>query len=257
MGYQSPAVALRPTARSPNRGVKSLVRDCLSCVRRTESPWCALDDGDVARIEMAKVCKPYLAGQSIFEQGSTCRGLFCITSGMVALRQTDTGGSSVIIRIAGEKGLLGYRTFFSADAYPVSAEALTPASVCFIPRQVILDIIERNQNVALYFLQRLATDQAAVQDKFLDSSFHCVRDRLVRLVLAFAGRHGVVRQDGSLEIHLPIARKDMAAMIGACTESVIRAMRSLEEKKLAIFEGRMVVIPRPDLLSEDRARHLH
>ncbi len=111
MRCQSPPVALRLTAQPRNRGVKSPTRERFSCPRRVESPRCLLDDEDVARIEMAKVCKPYLAGQSIFEQGSTCRGLFCIVSGMVAARQTEAGGGSVIIRVAGEGGLPGYRTF--------------------------------------------------------------------------------------------------------------------------------------------------
>lgn len=229
----------------------SLKRECASCPHIKESPWCHLDDQEISRITRIKKCQPYLTGQLLFEQGMPCKGIFCVVSGIVAVRQSAADGSSVIIRIAGEGDLLGYRTFFSGEDYPDSAEALSPSMVCFIPCQTLSEIIKETPEVARHFLRRLAADQGAIQEKFLQTSNCSVRDRLLGLLATFKNSYGSPIAGGELEIRLPLTRKDLAAMIGTCTESVIRAMRALEKDGVARFSGRMVVVAKPDLLCDD------
>lgn len=230
---------------------RSVKRECAACPRRGESPWCLLDRKTLNHLNGGKECRPYLAGQTIFEQGTPCQGIFCIVSGTVAVRQNAADGGSVIIRLACEGDLLGYRTYFSEGPYPDSAEALTSALICFISRPVIQDILERHPAISAHFLRRMAADQGDIQDKFLQSSNCSVRDRLLCLLEALRGRYGASRVDGSVEIALPVARKDLAAMIGASTESVVRAMRTLEEEGVAVFEGRRVIVPTAGALCGD------
>lgn len=223
----------------------SLLKDCLSCPRITDSPWCNLDAETTAYLSAAKVCRPYIPGQALYRHGDSCHGLFCVLTGTVVVRRSNADGASVIVRIAGAGDILGYRTFFAEEAYPDSAEALIAATVCFIGREAVQTLMEDHPEVARRFLRRMACDQSETQERLLQNAACSVRDRVVRLLYALKCRYGTTRQDGSLEIRLPIGRKDIAEMIGSCAESVIRAMRSLEAEGLAVFNGRLAVIADP------------
>lgn len=237
-------VVAGPTVRM-NVQLGSLLKDCLSCPRLTDSPWCDLDAEATAFLSNAKVCRPYIPGQALYHHGDPCHGLYCVLTGTVVVRRSNADGASVIVRIAGAGDILGYRTFFAEEPYPDRAEALTAATVCFITREAVQYLMDGYPDIARRFLRRMACDQSEVQERLLQNAACSVRDRVVRLLYALKYRYGTACKDGSLEIRLPIGRKDIAEMIGSCAESVIRAMRSLEAEELAVFKARLVVIADP------------
>ncbi len=80
-------------------------------------------------------------------------------------------------------------------------------------------------------------------DEKLESASRSVRERVARLVLLLADRYGVEVPGQGFALELPLARQDMAAMLGVRAESVARAVRALEDDGVASFDGRAVTIP--------------
>ncbi len=78
-----------------------------------------------------------------------------------------------------------------------------------------------------------------------------VRERVARLLVELVDRFGAEGPDGALSLTLPLARQDMAALLGVRAESIARAVRALEVDGVARFSGRQVTIPSLDpLLAE-------
>lgn len=228
---------------------------CFSCPARALGEWCALDGEDLALLNRVKVANLYTAGQHIFYQGNPSLGLYCVESGTVAIRKTDAGGESVLVRLVHPGETLGYRTYFSGGVYRASAEALTDARVCFIDRSTVQALLGRVPALAQRFLLRMADDLQQAEEARLHAVTLPVRSRLAHLLLMLKDRFGEVDEAGNLAIDLPLARQDIAAMVGSRPETIARAIKSLEQDGICSFAGRKVIVPDLDqLLNEIEKR---
>lgn len=216
---------------------------CHTCPGRARSEWRTLEGDQVAKLDRAKVCTVYGPGQVIFYQGNPCLGLHCVTEGTVALRKVDAEGNAVIVRLVHPGETLGCRTFFGGGRYAATAEALTQATVCFVDRASVMDLLAGSRGLALGFLRRMAQDLRAADEDKLETVSLSVRERVARLLLLLADRYGREEPGRGFTLELPLARQDMAALLGVRAESVARAVRALEDEGLAHFEGRAVTIP--------------
>ncbi|MCO5167411.1 MAG: Crp/Fnr family transcriptional regulator [Planctomycetes bacterium] len=223
---------------------------CLGCPGREISEWCALARDDVPTLEQGRSERVYRPGEVIFHQGSPCFGVHCVASGTVALRRVDAEGRSVITRLVHPHEALGVRTFFAGGTYSSTAEALTEARVCLIERPAVKALLARSPDLALRFLRRLAQDLRQADDEKLEQATLPVRARLARLLLSLLERYGR-EAGGGFALDLPLARQDMAALLGVRPESVARAVRALVDDGVARFDGRAVVVPSVDRLLEE------
>lgn len=213
-----------------------------------------LSDEDVRLLDSARVTNVYKAGQILFYQGNPCLGLHCIQSGEVAVRKASAAGQSRIVRLAHAGQTLGYRAFFAGGAYSASAEALTDCRICFVPREVVSQLLEHNPGLGLRFLDRTARDLEASEEDGLNALLS-VRARLAHLILTLKDRLGTMGEDGVLSIPIPLSRQDIAARIGTRPETVTRAIRALEDDGVATFDGRDVRVPDLDRLLDELEPH--
>lgn len=227
------------------------MESCFGCQMRVQSEWAALTDDEVGRLNEAKICNVYRPGQVIFYQGNPCLGVYCVESGTVAIRKTDASGNSVLTRLAHEGQTLGYRTYFSGGGYTASAEALTEARICFIDRAAVRKLLDLNPALGFRFLKRIADDLRDAEDARLSAATLPVRTRVAHLLLVLKDRCATVGDDGTLVIELPLARQDIAAMLGTRPETIARTTKALEQDGVAEFRGRHVLVQDLDLLLDE------
>lgn len=230
------AASARENASMLGRTAKHV--NCFNCLNRNRSEWCQLSPPELRDLDGAKICHVYQPGQTIFFQGNQCLGVYCIESGTVALRKTDASGNSVIVRMVNSGETLGYRAYFADSVYSASAEALEQCRICFIRRDVVKQMLENNPALGTAFLRRIARDLEDAETLQLQTATLPVRTRLAHLLLVLKDRFGTVEEDGTLTIDLPLARQDIAAMLGTRPETVARAVRSLHDEGVALFDGR-------------------
>lgn len=223
--------------------IPSTATTCASCPGRERNEWCALTRDELCSIDSVKLRHNYRAGDVIFYQGNACAGLHCVQAGTIGLKKADAAGRAVMVRLVHPGETLGGRTFFAGGTYSATAVALTPARVCFIDRATVTTIVGRNPQLARLFLRRLAEDLRAADDEKLEAATLSVRDRLARLLLLLSDKYGVADDSGAFTLELPVARQDMAALLGIRPESVARGVRQLESEGVAHFDGRVVRIP--------------
>ncbi len=224
---------------------------CMSCEKRHNNQWKVLDEEQTRDLNTVKSCNTYQPGQVIFYQGNPCMGLYCIEAGTVALRKIDIHGNSVVINLAHDGQTLGYRAFFSESEYSVSAEAVTACRICFVPRDFIRDLLQKNLKLGYEYLSRLATDLGEAEDDKMKMSTLPVRTRLAHLLLSLKEHYGQVGDDGVLTIELPLSRQDMASMLAIRPETLSRAIRSLEKDEVAQFDRQSASVADLDALLDE------
>lgn len=223
-----------PRQRAPN---------CFTCQVRERTEWCVLTEAEQRLIDSSKVAKNVMPGDVIFHQGDACQGIFCIEDGLIGLRRLDADGNSVLVRLAYPGDTVGYRSFLAGESHRLSAEALKPSTVCYIPQATVKKFLAENPALGLRFLQRSATELDETEEKFLQSTSHDIRTRFAHLLLVMRERFTKSQSNGSVTLELPLSRQDMAAMIGVRPETMSRAIRKFEEEGLAKFSGRTVEVP--------------
>jgi CRP/FNR family transcriptional regulator len=224
---------------------------CFSCQGRERSEWCVLEDDDLRVLDRARTSNTYRAGQVIFYQGNACLGLYCIEEGEVALRKADEAGHDAIVRLAHAGQTLGYRAYFAGTPYAATAEALTECRICFVDRAAVRQLLDRNPALGYRFLHRAAVELEESEESRLQVTTLSVRTRLAHLLLALKDRRGRALDNGELVIELPLARQDLAALLGARPETISRAIRALEDDGVAHFDGREVRIADLDALLDE------
>ena len=217
-------------------------RSCSNCPTRCSAEWGCLSESELALINRAKASRRYAPGETIYNQGDECAGLFCIESGLVGIRRLDENGNSTLLRLASPGETVGYESFLTRALYSNGAEALMASNICFVDRAVVRRLLQKNPEVGLSFLDHSLHDLAAIEDRYMESVTSRAKRRLLQLLLALNDRFGIETGGGGCLIELPISRQDLAGLIGSAPETMSRTIHRIQTEGLAQFDGRTVRI---------------
>lgn len=225
--------------------------NCFTCQWRERSQWSTLNQDDLNVLNGHRRDADVKPGQILFRQGDPCDGVYCIASGTIAIRKMDEHGNSVLVRLRHAGQTIGYRDFFGGPSMTTSAEALVESRVCFVDRKAVSALLERNPALGLQFLRRIAQDLQDAEETILQTTTLPIRTRLAHLLLTLKERYGRVDEAGTITIQLPLARQDIAAILGTRPETIARTIRGLDNDGVARFSGRTVVVEDLDLLLDE------
>lgn len=190
-------------------------------------------------------------GRTLFRQGDACAGIYLINSGIIGLRLGDEAGESALLNLCRTGGMLGHAAWLGHAAHNVTAEVLTISRVLFVDRRSVDRVCQSDPRVKDYLVQAAIRDLHRSQHHCAALLTHGLKTRLINTLLSFVSDDvcHASRQTDRV-IHLPIQRKDLAALIGAAPESLSRLIGKLEADGLIKFDGRQVRLSRA-LLSRE------
>jgi CRP/FNR family transcriptional regulator len=212
-------------------------------VNRPHSHWRTLSEDELVRLDGARRVLQCAEGAPLFEQGDAAGAVYCVKCGAVAVRRLDAEGNSVTLGLHYPGDLVGHHALLSGGEQRSGAEALEPTTVCVIDGAAVREALQHNPELARDMLRRAAEEVEQAQDSLVRAATLSNRDRLIGLLLQLLRRHGEPRADGSYHLHLPLARRDLASMIGIRHETLSRIIARLKREGVAQFSGRNVIVP--------------
>lgn len=200
---------------------------CSKCENRDTSPLCSVH-GASEHVEQARTEVKFKSGQTIFYEGNEPIGLFVIQAGLVKLQVLTEDGSLNTLRLLGPGQALGYRSLFAQEPYQASAICVEDCTLCFLPKNVILDIVKSYPQVAINLLQQLSKDLRMAENKWVAQVNKGAAERVAEALLFldkfFHDQHWT--------------RREIAEWAGTTTETVIRTLSQFEKENLILSEGR-------------------
>jgi CRP/FNR family transcriptional regulator len=185
------------------------------------------------------------AGETLFEEGQPCRGLFIVAEGLVEIRQISFRGREQVFHTEGPGATLGEGPLFDGAGYIASAVAVVPTRVLLLPRAEVLRLCQRRPAVALAMLKTMARRVRHFAGIVSDLAFRPVTERLARhLDTAVAGP---IKPGASIELTLTHAQ--LAARLGTVRELVARAFSQLESSGVISRVRSRVIIRDPARLA--------
>lgn len=214
---------------------------CQTCPTRSQSVFCDLMKPHLEKMDKAKTENQYKPRQVIFYEGNQPYGLYCISEGKIKIYKSDLEGHQHIVRLAGPGDILGYRALLSGDSYEATSETLEPSRICFFDKTTFFHILETHPTTAFNVMGLLAKDLGVAERQTLNITHKNLRERLAELFLIFKGRYGKAVDDGIL-LDINLTREELAELIGATQESVIRTISDFRQEGLVIVNGRSITI---------------
>lgn len=197
--------------------------------------------------------KSFKRGESIFEEGKNANGLFCILSGKAKITKTGENGKEQILRLVSVRDVIGYGALLGGETYKASCIALEDTMVGYVPRGLFFEILNSSPQVAMMMLKMLSQELDESENRRVDIATKTVKERVAEVLLLLKETYGFLEDGATLDIKL--SRDDLAAMVGAAKEVVIRALAQLKEEGLIESKGRQIrIVDDEGLLKTARIR---
>ena len=194
------------------------------------------------KAELKKVLKPLVKEcikDVLFEEGEHLNGVYCVRSGIAKLSKLSNNGRDQIVKFVSNGEVLGQRSIIAKEASNLSAVAVNDLSVCFIPKNYIIDNLENNPKFSYEFLKEMAHDLKEADNVIVNMSQNPVKQRLAEVLLHLKESFGL-DDDGYLLIKL--SREDISNIVGTATESCIRLLSELKKEGYITTSGKKIMI---------------
>lgn len=214
---------------------------CEKCIYRLTNIVCSTSPEVWRLVESTKQKTTFKPQQTIFYQGNEPLGLFTISSGLVKLEMSNEHGQTHTLRYLGPGSALGYRSLFAHEQYQATAVAVEASEVCFIPKNVVMDIFKQHPEVTIKILEALSKDLRIAEEKWTSQMD---KDASVRIAeaLIFLQEHFT---------HQNWTRKEIAEWAGTTPETVIRTLAQFEkEGYIDQSQGRVIKLVNKQKLIE-------
>ena len=186
--------------------------------------------------------RSYVAGQTIFNEGDTCAGLYVVVSGHVRIFKTSPGGREQVLSIDGPGSSVAELPVFDGGTYPASVTAVDNATLLFVSKQGFQELCLTHPQVALKVLRVVGGRLRRLVGIIEELSFTTVRHRLAALLLRLAKKEGTTVNGGKVVIMLPENNQEIASQIGTVRELVSRNLSRFQSEGLIEIDGRKLTI---------------
>jgi len=194
--------------------------------------------GLIAAIAIKKTYQP---GEYLFLEGDPCLGLYIVQEGWLRAFKSSLNGRELVVRYVGPKEAFNEIAVLSAGINYITVEALELAQIIIIPRQAMLNLIDRYPELAKAVIQSLTARILRVMNMLVDMSLHTVENRLARFLLDQATSDAISRKKWATQAAI-------ASHLGTVPVVINRAFRAfVEDGLIELGRERIHILNRSEL----------
>ena len=208
---------------------------------KSQSILADLPGEDEAMLAAHETTHVYSKGEIIFREGAFPSGIFFIISGMAKKFKADKDGREQIIYVANAGELIGYHAILEEDRYPDSAAALEESKVGFIPKEDFLATLQQSPVLNKRLLKTLSHEFAVLVNNITFFAHRPLRERLAIQLVVLREKYKVDYQPG-MPVEINMSRDDLASLVGAARENVLRALAELKGDGIITTKGRKIIV---------------
>ena len=196
-----------------------------------------LTEDEFTRLNYEKTCSVYKKGTIIYREGSRLTGFFCVTRGIIKIFKTGIDGKEQIIRFAKKGEIIAYRSLLSQELACTTAKVIEEATLCHVPYQTLLYLIQSNWQFSHHMLQIVCRELREANDYITDIAQKTVCERLAEVLLLLKENFDLDNQN---TLQISLTREELANMVGTATESVIRLLSEFKSDQIIELQGRKI-----------------
>jgi CRP/FNR family transcriptional regulator len=219
---------------------KVTVPHCSECESFKSSMFCSVNITEEKSLSDNKVHNLFKKGQIVFYEGQQSKNLFCIFSGKVKISKMGDDGKEQIVRFAKKGDVIGYRALLSGEKYFASASVIEDAIICWFPKNIIDELLDKNPKFSMQTIKLLSKDLRIAEQIILNMAQKPVRNRLAEVLLMLKEYYGIDEQTHT--INTTLSREEIANIAGTSTESCIRILSEFNNDGVIKIIGKNIKI---------------
>jgi CRP/FNR family cyclic AMP-dependent transcriptional regulator len=187
----------------------------------------------------------------IFREGEPSEYFHIVKEGTVKCVKSTSDGKECTLKMLmpGDLFCCDAAAFDGAN-HPGNAQPMGNVSILRMHKSAYFNMLKRNPDAAIEVIKYLGNRLHEAQEKNKILALDRADQRLAALLTDLASRNGIKERQG-LRIPMRLTRQDMANMVGATTETVIRIMSRFKRAHLVSGTANRLII-----LDFDRLRTL-
>jgi CRP/FNR family transcriptional regulator len=197
-------------------------------------------------INFHKKIQNFPARGIIFRERDMTQGFFTIRHGKVKIVSKEPDNRERLIRIAADGDIIGHRGFFGNWKYPVSAVALTPTQVTFLPTEIFMHVVKANSELSYHLIEFFAEELRLSEEKQIQMP---MKNKLANAILMNYKVFGF-ENEKSKKLSYTLSRQDFADYIGTTYETIIRELSNLNQSGSIKTDGKSISIKNMKLLQK-------
>ena len=210
-----------------------------NCLIKSHFLFKHLTEEELGFINDQKTAEIHKRNTVIYKEDSRINGVYCINSGIVKIYKTGIDGKEQILRFAKQGEIIGFRSVLAKELACTTAEAISETTSCYIPGEIIIELIKSNGDFALELTQLTCRELGEANSYITDIAQKTVRERLAEIIIHLKEEFDV---DENQALKISLTREELANIVGTATESVIRLLSEFKQDKLIEINGRNIKI---------------
>jgi len=208
---------------------------------KSESILRNLPEEDYASLTANQCIQTYRKGEIIFKEGSLPSGIYFIQSGKVKKYKTVEGRGEQIIYLANTGELIGYHAVLSQERFPDSAATLEESVIGCIPKEDFLQVLQRSTILSGRLLKTLSHEFSVMANGLALFGQRSVRERLALQLIVLREKYKLNFQPDT-PVVIDLSREDLANLVGAVRENVVRILSEFKEEGVVETRGRKILV---------------
>ncbi len=173
-------------------------------------------------------------GDLLFAEGETSRGAHMVRQGRVKLTMNSADGKTLILKIAKPGDFLDLGSCVLGRKHEVTAEALEPSEVLFLPQAEFMRLMQQDCRVCLQAAEYLSVDfHEACRELTMLGLSRSAESKIAAFLLRIADE----RKPGSAVLKLTSTHEEMSQIVGTSRETVTRVLARLRRQRIIDFRG--------------------
>jgi len=168
--------------------------------------------------------------QVLYYDGDMPQGVYLILAGSIKTTKLAADGRELMTGLYKTDDYLGINALLLNETFAETAQATEDASVCLLPKDALLTLLNRYPEIGSQFIKILSNNIREKEEQLLELAYHSVRKRLAQVLVRLS------RQSAET-VQLKVSREELASMAGIATETVSRTLTDFKEEGLIEKKG--------------------
>jgi CRP/FNR family transcriptional regulator len=134
----------------------------------------------------------------------------------------------------------------TGQPYTISAIAVEPSAVCFVPNENIHRYLRDNPQLSLRVLQLMSHELQDTERRVVELAQKSVRERVAEALLVLRSTFGT--DDDGETLNMPLTREEIADIVGTAPESLIRMLSEFKADHVIETVGRRIKVKNVEAL---------
>lgn len=175
----------------------------------------------------------------IFNEGDTPREFYQIIKGRIKLSHYNEDGKELILAVLHDGFSVCELLLFIDKKYPVNAVAIEPTTIITLPKEKFLRLLDENPDISRD-VNRFLSQRLYFKYIMLQNNTSLRPDVRIRGALEYHKSFSNDHTKFSFEV--PFTRRELAAITGLRTETVVRTIKKLEKEHYLKIIDRKIYI---------------